>query len=76
MRAASNRSAGIRAKKLSRMYTVNGNCTAIYTSVRPMRLLYRPYCTSVWNNEMIVICGGKMIAEKMTKYRSRLARNR
>src|SRR5688572_10415504 len=67
MRAASNRSEGMRAKKLSRMYTVSGSCTAMYTSVKPIRLLYSWYCTRIWKSEMMVICGGKMIAEKMTK---------
>ena len=33
----------------------------------PDPVLYRPYCTRIWNSAMMVICGGKMIAEKMRK---------
>ena len=44
--AASNRSCGSCAKNPSRRYIVNGSWIEMYTRVRPVRVLNRPYSTS------------------------------
>ena len=39
----------------------------MYTRLTPSRVLKRPYSTSTWKREMIVSCGGKMMALNSTK---------
>ena len=56
----------MRAKKLSRMYTVSGSWIATYTAISPEAVVQAVLHQDLeQGNDRD--CGGKMIAEKITK---------